>query len=96
MLRALLDEVLAALGGPDGGALRVRVDARDGALAASILAGAGVAARVEADLDGTAGGVVVETADGRTASNTLEDRLARALPGLRAALGPRLFDPAAP
>jgi vacuolar-type H+-ATPase subunit E/Vma4 len=80
LLGDLLREAVSAL--PD--AKVVRVDPRDAHAVAALAAEAGVGAmRVDAERD-TRGGVEVATEDGRAVRNTLEERLARAEPYLRA------------
>lgn len=76
---ALAGEAVAALGGCD----RLEVDPEDVQLAAAFLAERGLSTPIDATLR-TAGGVVAHAADGRDAPNTLERRLERAEPYLRA------------
>jgi vacuolar-type H+-ATPase subunit E/Vma4 len=83
LLEALLREAAAVLG---GAALTVRVDPKDAALIADRLSNAAVstdgAPSVRPDLE-TAGGVVLDTTEGRLVDNTVEERLEVALPWLR-------------
>ncbi len=81
ILRALLEEALAAL--PE--AEVVVADARD----AEAFAGAAGGRSVRPALE-TWGGVEVATGDGRLVRNTLEERLARAEPFLRALVASRI------
>jgi vacuolar-type H+-ATPase subunit E/Vma4 len=74
---ALLREGLERL----PGAAIIRVDRRDGALAAEVLAALGACAAVEATLT-TWGGGVLDDRLGRTLDNTLEARLGRMEPEL--------------
>lgn len=78
VLGALIDEALAVL--PDASC--VRVDARDGALAAEHLAREAPAVALEATMH-TWGGAEAISATGRRVVNTLERRLADAEPQLR-------------
>jgi vacuolar-type H+-ATPase subunit E/Vma4 len=78
VLRALVEEALAAV--PAAGVLRM--DPRDRGLAEGIVAELDARLEVRAELD-TLGGVEVAGDDGRTARNTLEERLRNAEPELR-------------
>ena len=72
-----------ALDGVDGPVV-IRVSAADADLARQTVAQLGIAAEVRGDLD-TAGGLVVESADGKIVRrNTFEDRLERARPYIQA------------
>lgn len=82
VLRALVRESLAVL--PD--AATVRVDPRDEALARALLDELGTQTDVSAALT-SAGGVEVLSGDGRTARNTIEERLGNAEPALRLLFG---------
>lgn len=84
-LRALLREGFTAL----PGAKILRVDPRDEALAAELLKELGADLSVDPSLQ-TAGGLVLESGDGRTLPNTFEERLANAEPELRLWYGRRL------
>lgn len=81
-LRALVRESLAAL--PT--AATVRVDPRDEALVRELLDELGTEAEVSTTLE-SAGGVELATADGRTARNTIEERLENAEQELRLLFG---------
>jgi V/A-type H+-transporting ATPase subunit E len=78
VLRRLIEEGLAAV--PAAGALRV--DPRDLRLAQGIVDELGARLELRPELD-TLGGVEVAGDDGRTARNTLEERLRNAEPELR-------------
>jgi len=84
-LDALLREALAAL--PE--ARIVHTDPRDKALVSVLVEDLGADLTVEPTLD-TAGGVALETGDGRLLRNTFEERLANAEPQLRLLYGRRL------
>jgi vacuolar-type H+-ATPase subunit E/Vma4 len=80
--RALLRESLAAL--PTATVLRV--DARDGRLAAHLLTELGVDLEIVGTLQ-TAGGVELARGEDRVVRNTVEDRLENAEPALRLLFG---------
>lgn len=82
ILRELLEEGLAML----PSATVVRVDPRDRSLAVAALAHLEVELRVAPTLR-VMGGVEVDDDDGRTARNTLEERLHNATPALRLLFG---------
>jgi V/A-type H+/Na+-transporting ATPase subunit E len=82
VMRSLIVESLEAL----PAAAVLRVDARDEALVARILAELGRVLEVRAELE-TAGGVAVSSADGRAVRNTFDERLANAEPELRMLFG---------
>jgi V/A-type H+/Na+-transporting ATPase subunit E len=85
ILRALVRETLAAL--PT--ATTLRVDPRDEALARELLDELATKADVGATL-ASAGGVELAGGDGRTARNTIEERLENAEPALRLLFGEQL------
>jgi vacuolar-type H+-ATPase subunit E/Vma4 len=83
LLRAFLDLALAAV--PD--ADEVAVDPRDEALARAALRSAGSAAKLATDIP-TSGGAEARAEEGRVrARSTIEERLSRAEPHLRAEVG---------
>jgi vacuolar-type H+-ATPase subunit E/Vma4 len=95
LLARLLAEALAALDAP--GAVLIEVDPRDEALLRALLTANGLTddrpVTIRPSLH-TGGGVCVATADGRLrVDNTVETRLARALPALRSDLA-RFFQAA--
>jgi V/A-type H+-transporting ATPase subunit E len=87
VLAALAREGLAAL----PAASSLRVDPRDEAPARELLGELGASLELEVTLE-TAGGVELVSGDGRTARNTLEERLENAEPALRVLFGELLAD----
>lgn len=84
LLAALLGEAATVLRGAEA---TLHVDPKDAALVADLLTKTGAANRagapsVRPDVE-TAGGVALETSDGRLVDNTVEERLEVALPWLR-------------
>lgn len=82
VLSALIRESVAAL----PAAAILRVDPRDEQLAGDLLRRLDVELEIAATLE-TVGGVDVSSGDGRSARNTIEERLANAEPALRLLLG---------
>jgi V/A-type H+-transporting ATPase subunit E len=82
VLRALLTESLAAL----PGATMLRVDPRDAALAADLVAELDARLEIQGTLE-TAGGVELVRGEDRVVRNTVEERLANAEPALTLLFG---------